>query len=279
MKNLPACLILLLSSIGCNISNYMSEPEDSSFKTQTGSPDNPTFGKCYIRCFTPETYDIQEVGYPIYTGGDIDADLLDTLILELSPTVNNWVYKSETDDCRSSDPKDCLVLCHETRPAKSQEIIVVNDTTKTDLFETRHFEIRQIRDIGGATVWEEIECSLTDFNDLPIYFSPESSILDAEGKETINNFLLGLMKDKPNISVEISSHTDARGDAGRNRNLSQKRAEAVVQYLISRGIQRTRLTASGYGEDLLKNRCRDGVDCTEAEHLENERTEFRVLSY
>ncbi len=277
MKNLLIYL-LLLSSIGCNISKYMSEPEESSFKTQERSSDNPTLDKCYIRRFTSETYQKQEGVYPIYTGGDIDASLLDTLTLVLSPTVKRLTYRLKTEDCRSSDPKDCMVLCYGTDPEKTLEIIVVKDTAKTELFEYRYFETQQIQDMGGLAVWEEIECALLDYNKLPIYFSPESSELHDEGKKTINSSLFELMEDEPNIRVEISSHTDARGEAEDNRNLSHKRAEAVAEHLISMGIQRSRLTAIGFGEDRLKNRCKDSVDCSEAEHLENERTEFRVVS-
>ena len=90
--------------------------------------------------------------------------------------------------------------------------------------------------------------------------------------------VLKLMKDKPNIRVEIASHTDSRGATDANQSLSQGRAESVVNYLVGRGIQRSRLVARGYGETKLKNRCADGVNCSENEHSANRRTEFRVLS-
>lgn len=86
------------------------------------------------------------------------------------------------------------------------------------------------------------------------------------------------MKDKPNIRVEISSHTDSRGSSDVNKTLSQARAESVVNYLESKGITKSRLLANGYGEDRPINRCTNGVPCSETEHQENRRVEFRVLS-
>lgn len=89
--------------------------------------------------------------------------------------------------------------------------------------------------------------------------------------------LLKILKDNPNLIVEISAHTDAQGDSRKNLPLSQKRAEAVVNWLIQRGIQRDRLVAKGYGETQLVNNCDDGIPCSEQEHQLNRRTEFRVL--
>ncbi len=86
-----------------------------------------------------------------------------------------------------------------------------------------------------------------------------------------------LLQDNPNISVEISSHTDTRGEPDFNLRLSQKRAELVVEWLIGKGIDGRRLTAKGYGETRPVNHCLDGVTCPESDHQLNRRTEFRVL--
>lgn len=79
------------------------------------------------------------------------------------------------------------------------------------------------------------------------------------------------------MNVEIGSHTDSRGDAEANRNLSQSRAQAVVDYLVKKGINRKRMVAVGYGESQLVNECTDGVACTEAEHQKNRRTTLKVM--
>jgi len=81
------------------------------------------------------------------------------------------------------------------------------------------------------------------------------------------------------ITIELGSHTDSRGSMTYNEKLSQHRAESAVKYLIKKGIDPKRITAKGYGESQLLNRCVDGVPCTEAEHQVNRRTEVKVIGY
>ncbi|MEM8906472.1 MAG: OmpA family protein [Bacteroidota bacterium] len=105
-----------------------------------------------------------------------------------------------------------------------------------------------------------------NFNDAAI--RPDARIdLDA-----LADFLVNY----PDIEIELSSHTDARGGTRYNRKLSQKRAENAVSYLIGRGLAPTRLTAVGYGEGQIRNHCTDGKDCSEEEHQYNRRTEVRI---
>jgi len=89
--------------------------------------------------------------------------------------------------------------------------------------------------------------------------------------------LVKIMTDNPTIWIELGSHTDSRGKDNYNLDLSQKRAESAVQYIISRGINKNRITAKGYGETQLLNKCANGVNCTEEEHQLNRRTEFKIV--
>ncbi len=82
----------------------------------------------------------------------------------------------------------------------------------------------------------------------------------------------------PNIHVELGSHTDSRGSARTNKTLSQKRAQAAVDYIVNHGIDDDRISAKGYGETKLKNRCANGQKCSEEEHQQNRRTEIRITS-
>ena len=91
--------------------------------------------------------------------------------------------------------------------------------------------------------------------------------------------LVKLMKENPSLVIELGSHTDSRGSAKSNQRLSQKRAEAAVSYIVSKGIAPYRITAKGFGESQLKNNCKDGVPCSEQEHQRNRRTEFKVISF
>ncbi|MVT08210.1 OmpA family protein [Chitinophaga tropicalis] len=91
------------------------------------------------------------------------------------------------------------------------------------------------------------------------------------------NRLVTILNNNRGWKVEIATHTDARSSESYNMKLSQKRAESIVSYLISKGIARERLVAKGYGESRLINRCADGVSCSEEEHQANRRTEFTIL--
>jgi outer membrane protein OmpA-like peptidoglycan-associated protein len=91
------------------------------------------------------------------------------------------------------------------------------------------------------------------------------------------NTLVNIMNENP-ITVELGSHTDCRGSDAYNEVLSQKRAESAVNYIISKGISSTRITAKGYGESQPVNKCVNGVPCSAAEHQANRRTECRVIS-
>jgi len=90
--------------------------------------------------------------------------------------------------------------------------------------------------------------------------------------------LVKILKDNPEVRIEIGSHTDSRATAEYNMKLSQNRSESVVAYLISKGIAKNRLVAKGYGETQLVNKCADGVDCPEVDHQANRRTVIEILN-
>ncbi|ARS37237.1 OmpA family protein [Pontibacter actiniarum] len=88
--------------------------------------------------------------------------------------------------------------------------------------------------------------------------------------------MVTLLKNNPRVEIELSAHTDSRESAQYNQLLSERRAQAAVDYLVSKGIDSSRLTAKGYGKTRLVNRCATGVECSEAEHQMNRRTEFTI---
>ncbi len=145
-------------------------------------------------------------------------------------------------------------------------------------------EVNLVRDeASGGTEsdyeWKKIECTLTELNVLPIYYNLNSALLTAAAKRVIDEKLYKLMTEMNYVRIEISSHTDARASDDFNLDLSKRRAEAVVDYLVSKGIKKTRLEYHGYGETQLVNNCANGVNCPEEKHAKNRRTEFRVLPY
>jgi len=86
-----------------------------------------------------------------------------------------------------------------------------------------------------------------------------------------------LLNQYPNMGVELSAHTDSRGNASYNERLSRKRAESVVRFLVKKGIKSNRLVPQGSGESNLRNNCADGVSCSEEQHQENRRIEMKMI--
>lgn len=110
-----------------------------------------------------------------------------------------------------------------------------------------------------------------------LYYDVGKATLRKESRDELVN-LINIMKDNPELAVEIGSHTDSRGKTDYNMKLSEDRAQAVVTYLINNGdIRSERLLVMGYGESQILNRCIDGVKCTEAEHQQNRRTELKIV--
>jgi len=92
------------------------------------------------------------------------------------------------------------------------------------------------------------------------------------------DYLYELMQQYPDMVIELSSHTDARGNDEFNQKLSQRRADSAKKYLIDKGVADERIKAVGYGETQLLNKCGNDVKCTEEEHQLNRRTEFKIIA-
>lgn len=87
--------------------------------------------------------------------------------------------------------------------------------------------------------------------------------------------LVEIMKEKPAMIIAVKSHTDSKGKAQYNLNLSEQRAQSTVQYLISRGINKERISGKGFGNTQPKINC--GVNCTDEENAINRRSEFIIV--
>lgn len=113
----------------------------------------------------------------------------------------------------------------------------------------------------------ELKTILFDLN--KSYIRPDAALELAK--------IFDVMQQNPNMKVDIRSHTDSRNSADYNRKLSDRRAKSTMEWLIKNGISKNRLTAKGYGESQLLNKCSDGVKCSEAEHQVNRRSEFIIV--
>lgn len=169
-------------------------------------------------------------------------------------------------------------------PAEYKEVtrtVLDKDAYTTEVTvpaETKTITREVLKEKGGLTTWKEVECSLVEYQALPINWNLGSAALTAEAKSIIDSRLMPVLQQNPGVKLEIASHTDARGNTTSNQGLSERRAKAVADYLVSKGVNSSLLVANGYGEERLKNRCSDGVSCTEREHAANRRTEFRLIN-
>lgn len=110
-----------------------------------------------------------------------------------------------------------------------------------------------------------------------IYFGFDSAVIRPSAARELDKLVL-LLNDNPEIKIEMGSHTDSVDDESYNQRLSQRRAEATVNYLIKKGIAPERLVAKGYGESrpIARNTNPDGTD-NPAGRQKNRRTEFKIL--
>ncbi len=111
-----------------------------------------------------------------------------------------------------------------------------------------------------------------------IYYDTDKSNIRPDAALELDK-VVKVLYENPGIILELGSHTDSRGTDSYNLSLSQSRAESAVAYIISKGIGKNRISARGYGETELLNRCKNGINCSNEEHQRNRRTEFKITGY
>ena len=161
-----------------------------------------------------------------------------------------------------------------------RQVVDVPAKVVEEIVPAKYVEIKKqvLVKAGGVTVWKEIDCGLVKPNRLNIHWPLNSAKLTPQAKREIDRVLIPLLKNNPGTRIELSSHTDSRGSKAYNKRLSQMRADAIKNYLISKGIDPSRIVSVGYGEERLLNNCSDGVPCSEAQHQQNRRTEYRIIN-
>lgn len=107
----------------------------------------------------------------------------------------------------------------------------------------------------------------------PIYFEYDKSNITQEGAAELDK-LVQVMNEYPTMVIFAKSHTDNRGSDKYNLNLSDRRAKSTVQYLVSKGISKDRISGQGFGESEPKVTC---DTCTEEQHAQNRRSEFLIV--
>lgn len=123
-----------------------------------------------------------------------------------------------------------------------------------------------------------VGADLTKILDLnPIYFDLDKSFIRNDASIELQK-VITVMREYPNMKIDVRSHTDSRSSDSYNAALSQRRNTSTIQYIVTQGgINASRITGRGYGESQLLNRCADGVACSEEEHQLNRRSEFIII--
>jgi len=181
-------------------------------------------------------------------------------IAELS-TASRSFFVTEIED-----NKEYTVIA--SKPGYLNSVIKV--TSKSTPFKENESNYTYNIDLVLNKIYEDKEIILKN-----IYYDFDKWDIRNEAKPALNE-LAELMRNNPQIKIQLSSHTDCRGEKEYNQILSQKRAQSAVDYLISLGVKAERLQAKGYGEEVLINLCECST-CSEEQHQENRRTTFKIL--
>ncbi len=255
------------ATFGSSSRTFETYPKTSGWEYKETACDSPNKEDCVVACFVEYPAQSRDVSFTTLA---TDASTSQVPVTELNTVYKKRVIKTPARMDEIEIPAEYSTIKRQVvnTPASTRTVTVpakMQTVTRTVLAKK-----------GGITTWEEVDCGLLKSNVLPIFYETGSARITPASKKIIDETLLPLLNSKP-VSIELMSHTDARGNDDFNMSLSQQRANSVVNYLVSKGISRNRLTAKGYGETRLVNRCANGVDCSDNEHQKNRRTEFRVI--
>ena len=222
----------------------------------------------------PLTFDCEKMLKGVLKDAKTNNVIVDGLIV-LSDRTMKEVAKQRTkeDGSFAFSEVDCKELYYYLRGEKEK-------------YETA--EVKVSTDKEGETYYEMLlkprEVAISKNTDLAkvfdikeIYFDLNKSDIRPDAAIELAK-IVEVMKQYPKMKIDIRSHTDSRASDAYNLALSDRRAKSTLEWIVKQGIERKRLTAKGYGETRLVNRCSNGVECTEEEHQANRRSEFIVVS-
>ncbi len=109
-----------------------------------------------------------------------------------------------------------------------------------------------------------------------IYYDFDDATILRDAEKDLST-LVKLMNEYPDLVIELGSHTDSQGSDSYNAKLSKRRAESARQWMLRKGIAQHRVQSKGYGESVIINHCVNGVKCTDEQHRQNRRTEFKII--
>ncbi|MCK7555985.1 OmpA family protein [Chitinophaga sedimenti] len=199
------------------------------------------------------------------------------------PPDDNYVYRSQVVDAQGNSIANARVVVKEaplqtTSDANGDFLLPLKKQQKYEvqlLEQGRVAGLQQVNEDGSSTPAKLVKVEPNRRFRINIHYDYKDSTFRDEDRASLDE-LVAFLNTFPSVSIAVASHTDSRGDDAYNLRLSQQRAESIVTYLVSKGIDRARLNPVGYGETRLLNKCANGVTCTEEEHQQNRRAEFWV---
>ena len=208
--------------------------------------------------------------------------ITDAVSLELLPNAKVSLYDNEHNLIESTTADDKAlynfnVECDNTYYVRAEKehyftkevsVVIPDENGSTDLPIALETSVKKVK-VGD---------DLAKFLEIPIiYFDLDKSNIRPDAAIELSK-VLDVLQQSPKMKIDIRSHTDSRASTKYNESLSERRAKSTMKWLIDNGISADRLTSKGYGESRLINKCSDGVQCTEAEHQLNRRSEFIIMS-
>ena len=145
--------------------------------------------------------------------------------------------------------------------------------------------IKTVNDIEQLPVEQDVDLS-TEFkmvgdellvNIDVIYFDFDKHNIRFDASEELDK-VIDVMNQYPEMKIFATSHTDSKGPSWYNMRLSKRRAKSTIAYILSKGIDESRITSQGLGESQLANDCSDDKECSDEEHQLNRRTNFKVVN-
>ncbi|WP_379965254.1 OmpA family protein [Epilithonimonas sp. UC225_85] len=259
-------------------------------------------GVAFFKNIKPEDYEIKGSLYNI----DLVASKANksefvknaTLKKEISTAAETFFVKGQVNICNSKNPlRDVKIVIKNNETEIVQEIKTnlegkfyfkadKNSTyniygkkgnyfSQTETVTSKNVDRSNTLFLNLQVCMEETTCG-KPINLKNIHYDLDKYFIREDAKAELNK-LVQFMNDNPTVKVELASHTDSRASDDYNKTLSQNRANAAVDYLVSKGIDKARLKPIGYGETQLLNNCSNGIDCTEEQHQINRRTEMKVI--
>jgi len=259
-------------------------------------------GVAFFKNIKPENYEIK--------GSLYNIDLISSKANKTEFVKNSMLKKEISTDKETFFVKGQVNICNSKDPLRDVTIVIKNNETevyheiKTNIEGKFYFKadknttyniygkkgnyFSQTETVTSKNVdrsntlflnlqvcMEETTCG-KPINLKNIHYDLDKYFIREDAKAELNK-MVQFMKDNPNVKVELASHTDSRASDEYNKTLSQNRANAAVDYLVSKGITRSRLKPIGYGETKLLNKCSNDIDCSESQHQINRRTEMKVI--